>query len=563
MKTGFTPRPALLALPLALALAACGGQGSGDGAAAVASAGPGDAPMSREELVREVAMTLQACSYDGQQVLVEPEKLEGPPPADCRAMVDEIMAHTGLPANFVVTAGEVPNALAVIMLDQQRIPRRVIAFNPHFMDLVAQVTGEGRWTPASIMAHEIGHHLSGHTISEGGSRPEIELEADKFSGFVLYKMGASLEDASRAILAIAAPTEDASSTHPSRDRRAAAIAAGWEQACLQVSDDCASGTAPPPVPPTTPATGPAPSTPPARTASTPTLPTPDRASTPFKFGRFVVDETGRLDRDMVAGLEQQLYELAETQGLELALLVVDDLHGMDADEYAWAMMRQLRIGKLDLGNGGVFVVAPGQGQAGVAFAPGVAKQMEFSDPAKQMKGWIDSAWERDCLDDDGCGIATRSLLHTVESAIRFSRDVTWEIRFHSIPDVIAFSDERLAERRAGREWDDEIDQSIGSLVRFDATVTEIGAEPEFLRVNEHTVKDGRWTAVLVETEDGRETTLYMQPQTPSLMPAGTLEVGNRYSFVGELKTAGQFHTDKGVIQGNVELWMFSYDDLAP
>ena len=554
MKKGFVARPAL-ALPLALALAACGGPG-GDGDAAVATAAVGDAPMSRAQIAREVAMTLEACSYDGQQVLVEPEKLEGPPPADCVAMVDEIMAHTGLPANFVVTAGEVPNALAVVLLDPQQVLRRVIAFNPDFMEAVQRITGENRWAPASIMAHEIGHHLSGHTISEGGSRPAIELEADKFSGFVLYKMGASLEEASRAILAIAAPTEDASSTHPARDRRAAAIAEGWEQACMQVSEDCAAGAASAPAPGAEPA-------PTVRTAGTPTLPSPARDSTPFKFGSFVVDETGRLDREMLEGLEQQLYELAESRGLELALLVVDELHGLDAEEYAWAMMRQLRVGKLDLGNGGVFVVAPEQGQAGVAFAPGVAKQMEFSNPAEQMQRWIESAWERDCQGDDGCGIATRSLLHTVESAVRMSGDVKWEIRFHDIDEVIAFSDERLAERRAGREWDDEVDRSIGSLVRFDATVTEIGAAPEFLRVNEATVKDGRWMAVLVETGDGKETTLYMQPQTPSLMPAGELEVGTRYSFVGELKTPGQFHTNEGVIQGNVELWMFSYSDSAP
>ena len=28
------------------------------------------------------------------------------------------------------------------------------------------------------VAHEIGHHLQGHTIQRGGSRPPIELEAD-------------------------------------------------------------------------------------------------------------------------------------------------------------------------------------------------------------------------------------------------------------------------------------------------------------------------------------------------------------------------------------------------
>ena len=34
-----------------------------------------------------------------------------------------------------------------------------------------------------------------HTLERGGSRPEIELEADEFSGFVLRKMGATLPQA--------------------------------------------------------------------------------------------------------------------------------------------------------------------------------------------------------------------------------------------------------------------------------------------------------------------------------------------------------------------------------
>ena len=89
-------------------------------------------------------------------------------------------------------------AAAVIVLDDDRIPQRVIAFNKDFIGLVKRATGGNAWAPVSVMAHEIGHHLSGHTITPGGSQPPTELEADKFSGFVLYKMGASLDDASSA-----------------------------------------------------------------------------------------------------------------------------------------------------------------------------------------------------------------------------------------------------------------------------------------------------------------------------------------------------------------------------
>ena len=49
------------------------------------------------------------------------------------------------------------------------------------------------------MAHGIGHHLAGDTIGPGGSHPPIDLEADKFSGFVRYRMGAGREDLAAAL----------------------------------------------------------------------------------------------------------------------------------------------------------------------------------------------------------------------------------------------------------------------------------------------------------------------------------------------------------------------------
>lgn len=532
---------------LALSLAACTQDNAPKTPAEVAKA------KHQQRVADEIAMTLQACSYEGETLQVDPARLDGKAPADCGQMVDRIMDYTGLPKNFVVSAGPVPNALAVILLDKQRVPRRVIAFNPDFITQVKAATGGDNWAPVSIMAHEIGHHLSGHTITEGHSRPEIELEADKFSGYVLYKMGAPLADSTKAIMAMGSPTEQP--THPARDRRAAAITQGWKEACRQSgSDRCASGSGTSTAPGTNPQ-------PPMQVVKA-SLPAPAPDAIPFKYGRFVVDETGKLDAAKLGELDKKLYDLASTQGLELALLVVDDLHGMSAEDYAWAMMRQLRIGKLDLGNGGVFVLAPNQKQAAVALAPGVAKQLEFNKPREALQSWVDFAWTPErCMSAEGCGNSIDLLTSKMDYFIRSSRDVKWEIRFQSIEDVIAFSNARRAERKQGRKWDDKLDQPLGSLARFTGTVTELDAKPEFNKVNEATIKDGRWRAVLVKTDRGTETTLYMQPQTPGLMPSGPLQVGKRYTFTGELKTSGQFTTDNGVLQGNPGIWLFSYDAL--
>ena len=141
-------------------------------------------------------------------------------------VVAEIMKYTGLPQNFdVLPHPQVPNAAAVILVGDDKLPHRVIAYNEKFMADVQKATANNNWAPISIMAHEVGHHLSGHTIQPGGSQPPTELEADKFSGYVLYKMGALLADAQKAMNTLVPEADGA--THPGRSKRVRAIQEGW------------------------------------------------------------------------------------------------------------------------------------------------------------------------------------------------------------------------------------------------------------------------------------------------------------------------------------------------
>ncbi len=110
-------------------MVACGGGGEG-GAGKSTAAEPPDREWTDAARIEEVASALQACSYGGKTEQLQPSALGGAAPGDCRTMVDKIMGFTGLPANFVVTSGPVENAAALIMLDSQRQPKRVIAFNP-------------------------------------------------------------------------------------------------------------------------------------------------------------------------------------------------------------------------------------------------------------------------------------------------------------------------------------------------------------------------------------------------------------------------------------------------
>jgi hypothetical protein len=107
-------------------------------------------------------------------------------------MVNRILNSVGLKPRFEVKAANVPNAAAMIYNNQ-----RYILYSQNFVEMVNRTT-KTDWGAVSIVAHEIGHHLNGHTLLQVGSRPSNELEADEFSGFVLQRMGATMLEAQAA-----------------------------------------------------------------------------------------------------------------------------------------------------------------------------------------------------------------------------------------------------------------------------------------------------------------------------------------------------------------------------
>ena len=163
------------------------------------------------------------CSYYGEAI--NPQIRTAAADSEAEQIIGQILAVVGLRPNFEIRAANVPNAAAVILKN-----KRYILYNPKFMSAINSVSGSD-WAGISILAHEIGHHLNGHTLEAGGSRPDIELEADEFSGFVLFKLGAGLSDA-QAAMGVAA-NQKGSHTHPPRAARLRSIATGWNNASNQ------------------------------------------------------------------------------------------------------------------------------------------------------------------------------------------------------------------------------------------------------------------------------------------------------------------------------------------
>jgi hypothetical protein len=81
-----------------------------------------------------------------------------------------------------------------------------------------------------IFAHEVGHHILFHTLGNNSSRRDLELEADKWAGAALYKLGATLVQATSCIDETNA---NGSTTHPPRADRKQAVENGWYEAQKQ------------------------------------------------------------------------------------------------------------------------------------------------------------------------------------------------------------------------------------------------------------------------------------------------------------------------------------------
>lgn len=153
--------------------------------------------------------------------------------------VDMILKPLGLRRNFVlVLCPDINNAAAIL-------PRadglRYIVYDNAFMEGIDRGS-KTNWASVSILAHEIGHHLQGHTTLMVHNPPtkeelrrsrENELEADEFSGFAMFKMRTSLSQAQAAIRNIRDVYDEENATHPKKSRRLEAIRRGYENARSQ------------------------------------------------------------------------------------------------------------------------------------------------------------------------------------------------------------------------------------------------------------------------------------------------------------------------------------------
>lgn len=149
--------------------------------------------------------------------------------------LDRILSVIGASKRFVLQpCNNINNAVAT---SYKGI--RYILYDRDFMN---SLDSGDNWSNLFILAHEVGHHINGHSLdillyAAEAIEPETlankrkqELEADEFAGFILAKLGATLEQTSLSVNLLSSEKDDTYSTHPSKSKRLESIKIGFNKA---------------------------------------------------------------------------------------------------------------------------------------------------------------------------------------------------------------------------------------------------------------------------------------------------------------------------------------------
>lgn len=179
-----------------------------------------------------------ACNFFDQNTEYNPSMAQNIPDSVSEGwmneMVDKITSVVGLKNRFRLRAEKNFNNCAAVCYNNNIGEERYILFDRAFLEEYQRIT-KNKWFVIGALAHELGHHLNGHSLDGIGSRPDKELDADEFAGFIMGKLGAK-ENEAQSIFSFMNST-DGPPTHPLRKERYVAISKGWNKASSNITNN--------------------------------------------------------------------------------------------------------------------------------------------------------------------------------------------------------------------------------------------------------------------------------------------------------------------------------------
>jgi Tfp pilus assembly protein PilF len=185
-------------------------------------------PLAQNDLRNKVSF---ACNFFGSSTSYEPVPAAAVSDENAEQwmtnLVTRITGVVGLRNRFRLVALQNFNNCAAVCFNNETGQDRFIQFDRQFLENFQKKTNN-KWFVTGVLAHELGHHFNGHSLDGIGSRPDKEIEADEFAGFILQKLGAKEAEAA-SIFSFLNET-DGPPTHPVKAKRYAAVSRGWNSA---------------------------------------------------------------------------------------------------------------------------------------------------------------------------------------------------------------------------------------------------------------------------------------------------------------------------------------------
>lgn len=179
--------------------------------------------FSGTNLSAQTALVLtNGCNADGSTIDSETYLNSFVPSDEAIAIVDQIVAFAGIPANFELRFAKVSNVVATSFGN-----KRYLLYPTNFLKKFDHPnTKHGAYFQ---LAHEIGHHLKKHNLTETDAQriKYNELEADVFAGAVLRMLEISLPEAQTGILN--SPLRQKTASRPAKSSRLEAMTLGWKR----------------------------------------------------------------------------------------------------------------------------------------------------------------------------------------------------------------------------------------------------------------------------------------------------------------------------------------------
>lgn len=157
--------------------------------------------------------------------------------SDVIEKLEQIADIAGFETNFMVYSTKTAG-MSVIASINEANNERIIIYNDAYRQKIA-ASRNLDWTTIFMIAHEVGHHLAGHTLGNDESkRRQEELSADYFAGFIMAHCYAEKSHVLEAINFLEENPTDG--IHPPRIERENKILEGWAKG---VKRRCVNGNA--------------------------------------------------------------------------------------------------------------------------------------------------------------------------------------------------------------------------------------------------------------------------------------------------------------------------------